>query len=556
MTELEKRIEYWKNDPCFDEETRKEIAGITDEKELSDRFYRDLEFGTAGMRGVMGAGPNRMNKYIIRRATKAFASYLKEVFGESARERGVVIAFDTRNNSKDFARETALTLCAEGVSAHLFADPSPVPLLSYTVRRLHACGGVAVTASHNPREYNGYKIYDETGCQLTPEGANKVASIIDGMPDMSKARPMDETDAEKSGLLHILGEIDVDAFCREVLKQAHPITPEEALGIKVIYTPLHGSGSVPVQKVLRARGFDFSVVRSQEAPDGDFPTVKTPNPEDKAALSLGIELAESVGADIVLGTDPDCDRVGIAVKTDGGYKAFTGNQVGALLTYYVLTRRKDALTPRCTLIKTVVTSELGAFIAKDFGIRTIDVLTGFKYIGEIINGFEKTGDIFTIGYEESYGYLVGTHARDKDGVVASMLICEMAAYFKARGKSLYDVLLSLYGKYGYFLDKVESITLKGADGAEKIQSIMSGLRAAGEGFMPGIVKVLDYSKGIDGLPKSNVLKFVWADGSYVAARPSGTEPKIKFYYCIRKKDENEAQSAFSEIKQVISGYTE
>ncbi|MBQ7624272.1 MAG: phospho-sugar mutase [Clostridia bacterium] len=556
MTELEKRIEYWKNDPCFDEETRKEIAGITDEKELSDRFYRDLEFGTAGMRGVMGAGPNRMNKYIIRRATKAFASYLKEVFGESARERGVVIAFDTRNNSKEFARETALTLCAEGVSAYLFADPSPVPLLSYTVRRLRSCGGVAVTASHNPREYNGYKIYDETGCQLTPEGADRVASIIDGMPDMSKARPMDETEALKSGLLHILGEADVDAFCEEVLKQAHPITPEETLGIKIIYTPLHGSGSVPVQKVLRARGFDFSVVREQAAPDGDFPTVKTPNPEDKAALSLGIELAESVGADIVLGTDPDCDRVGIAVKTGDGYKAFTGNQVGALLTYYVLTRRKETLTPRCTLIKTVVTSELGAFIAKDFGIRVIDVLTGFKYIGEIINGFEKTGDTFTIGYEESYGYLVGTHARDKDGVVASMLICEMAAYYNARGKSLYGVLNELYAKYGYFLDKVESITLKGESGAEKINGIMTRLRSAGESFMPGVIKVLDYSKGIDGLPKSNVLKFVWADGSYVAARPSGTEPKIKFYYCVRKKDETEAQSAFSAIKQVISGYTE
>ncbi len=556
MKDLEKRIEYWKNDPCFDDETRKEVAQITDEKELYDRFYRDLEFGTAGMRGVMGAGPNRMNKYIIRRATKAFALYLKETFKEEARERGVVIAFDTRNNSKLFARETALTLCAEGVTAHLFADPSPVPLLSCTVRRLNACGGVAVTASHNPREYNGYKIYDETGCQLTPEGADRVASIIDGIKDMSVSQPMDEAEAAKSGLLHILGEKDVDAFCAEVLKQAHPITPKEALGIKVIYTPLHGSGSVPVQKVLRARGFDFSVVREQEAPDGDFPPVQTPNPEDTAELSLGIELASAVGADVVLGTDPDCDRVGIAVKTNEGYKAFTGNQVGALLTYYVLSRRKETLSPKCTLIKTVVTSELGAFIAKDFGVRVINVLTGFKYIGELINEFEKTGDVFTIGYEESYGYLVGTHARDKDGVVASMLICEMAAYFKARGKTLYDVLCSLYEKYGFFLDKVESVTLKGESGAEKIQSIMSALRAAGKGFMPGVQSVLDYSEGIDGLPRSNVLKFVWADGSYLAARPSGTEPKIKFYYCIRKKDEAEAEKELSEIKKVISGYTE
>ena len=554
LTELEKREYYWMHDPYFDEETRASLASVKDEKELFDIFYRDLEFGTAGMRGVMGAGPNRMNGYVVRRATRGFALYLKERFPDAAK-RGVVIAFDTRNNSREFAEETALMLCADGIKAFLFSYPSPVPLLSFTVRYKGAAGGVAITASHNPKEYNGYKVYDETGCQLLPEGAGKIARAAEAITDFSALVPMKKEDALSSGLLEILGDEPQNAFCAAVMTQARGLTEKEKNCISVVYTPLHGSGNVPVRRVLESSGYKLFVVPEQEKPDGDFPTVRTPNPEDKNALSLGIALAKKKGADLVVGTDPDCDRVGVAVLDGGEYKALTGNQTGALLTYYLLCRGKDEEIAGSVLVKSVVTGEMGAVIARSRGVRVLNVLTGFKYIGELMNRFEKTGERFLIGYEESYGYLVGTHARDKDGVLASMLICEAAAYFAARGKTLCGVLCELYEKYGYFLDAVDSFTFPGADGAEKIKSIMRALREKGAALVSGIERAVDYSAGADGLPPAELFRFVFSDGSFMAARPSGTEPKIKIYYSLRAKDEESARARLAALRETVSEYT-
>ncbi len=553
MTELEKREYYWKNDPYFDEETRASLARIKDEKELFDVFYRDLEFGTAGMRGVMGAGPNRMNKYVVRRATRGFALYLKERFPDAGK-RGVVIAYDTRNGSRAFAEETALMLCADGIKALLFGAPSPVPLLSFTVRHRKAAGGVAITASHNPKEYNGYKVYDETGCQLLPEGAAEVARAAEAINDFSALVPMKREKALSSGLLEILGDEAQNAFCAAVMTQARGLTEKERAALSVVYTPLHGSGREPVLKVLKGSGFKVCVVPEQEMPDGDFPTVPTPNPEDKKALSLGIALAEEKGADIVVGTDPDCDRVGVAVLDGGEYKTLTGNQTGALLTYYLLCRGSDADIRDSVLIKSVVTGEMGAVIARSRGVRVLNVLTGFKYIGELMNRFEKTGERFLIGYEESCGYLVGTHARDKDGVLASMLICEAAAYFAARGKNLCAVLRELFDRYGYFLDAVDSFTFKGADGAEKIKGIMRALREKGASLVPGIERAVDYSSGTDGLPPADLLRLVFSDGSFMAARPSGTEPKIKIYYSLCAKDEGSASRRLSCLRRTVGEY--
>lgn len=530
--------DFWHTD-FFDEKTREELAAITDKKEIEDRFYRDLEFGTGGLRGVMGAGTNRMNSYIVGKATQGLANWLKI---KSCGQKSVVIAYDSRNNSAEFAKKAALVLCANDIHAYLFNTLMPTPVLSFAVRYLKCNAGIVVTASHNPKEYSGYKVYNSGGCQIVPREADVLIKYVNAI-DLTKVRTMCEDEALQNRLLTIIGAEVLDAFLTEVKKQSHELPDEAKQNLKIVYSPLHGTGNIPVRKVLEQLGYDsVQVVSEQELPDGDFPTVRSPNPEDRAALKLGIEMAEKSNADIVLGTDPDCDRVGVAVKTDSGFEMLTGNQIGALLVNYVLSQRKDNLNDKSVLIKTIVTSELGAEIAKSHGLKCIDTLTGFKFIGEQICNFERDNSYqFVIGYEESYGYLVGTHARDKDAVVASMLICEMAAYYKNLGKTLKDVLEEIYAKYGCYMDALDSFTLKGKDGAEKINKIMADLRDKGANLDENIAAVEDYSKGINGLPKSNVLKYRVKDNSWFAVRPSGTEPKIKIYYSIKGENKDTSE---------------
>ena len=546
-------FEYWKNDPFFDEATRAELASLTDEREIEDRFYRDLEFGTGGLRGVMGAGTNRMNQYNVRRATTGFAQFLLDTYGDAAKTRGVAIAFDSRNRSQEFAHEAALTMAAAGIPAYLFTILSATPLLSFAVRHLGCAGGIVITASHNPKEYNGYKAYDETGCQL---GLEDAAAVIDrvGAVDITATRVMDEDAARAAGLYHEIGREVLDAFEAAVETQAHELPAEARAALKIVYSPLHGTGNVPVREVLAHQGFTgVRIVAAQEKPDGNFSTVRSPNPEERDALRLAIEQAEAEGADLVLGTDPDCDRVGIAVRGKDGFQLFSGNQTGALLVNYVLTRRAAALNPKSTLVKTIVTSEFGADIAKKHGLQVVDTLTGFKFIGDRMNRYEKDGSQeFVMGYEESYGYLVGTHARDKDAVVASMLICEMAAYYLAQGKTLVDVLADLYEEYGMYLDVLDSYTLKGKDGAERIRAISAQLRQRGVSLMPDVTELLDYTQGVGDLPKSDVLKYRFADGSWMAVRPSGTEPKIKVYYSVRRPTREEAEQVLAERRAVMN----
>ncbi len=553
MGNYRETFEYWKNDPFFDDATRTELAALTDEREIEDRFYRDLEFGTGGLRGVMGAGTNRMNRYTVRRATTGFAQFLFDTYGDAAKTRGVAIAFDSRNHSREFAREAALTMAAAGIPAYLFTILSATPLLSFAVRHLGCAGGIVVTASHNPKEYNGYKAYDETGCQLGLEDAAAVIKRVEAV-DITATRAMEEDAARAAGLYHEIGRDVLDAFEAAVETQAHELPAAARAALRIVYSPLHGTGNVPVREVLAHQGFTgIQVVSAQEQPDGNFSTVRSPNPEERDALRLAIEQAEREGADLVLGTDPDCDRVGIAVRGRDGFQLFSGNQTGALLVNYVLTRRATSLTPKSTLVKTIVTSEFGADIARKHGLQVVDTLTGFKFIGDRMNRYEKDGSHeFVMGYEESYGYLVGTHARDKDAVVASMLICEMAAYYLAQGKTLIDVLEELYQEYGMYLDALDSYTLKGKDGAERIHAISAELRRRGAALMEDVTELLDYTQGIGDLPKSDVLKYRFADGSWMAVRPSGTEPKIKVYYSVRRPTREEAEKTLAGRRAVMN----
>ena len=553
MGNYRETFEYWKNDPFFDDATRTELAALTDEREIEDRFYRDLEFGTGGLRGVMGAGTNRMNRYTVRRATTGFAQFLFDTYGDAAKTRGVAIAFDSRNHSREFAREAALTMAAAGIPAYLFTILSATPLLSFAVRHLGCAGGIVVTASHNPKEYNGYKAYDETGCQLGLEDAAAVIKRVEAV-DITATRAMEEDAARAAGLYHEIGRDVLDAFEAAVETQAHELPAAARAALRIVYSPLHGTGNVPVREVLAHQGFTgIQVVSAQEQPDGNFSTVRSPNPEERDALRLAIEQAEREGADLVLGTDPDCDRVGIAVRGRDGFQLFSGNQTGALLVNYVLTRRAASLTPKSTLVKTIVTSEFGADIARKHGLQVVDTLTGFKFIGDRMNRYEKDGSHeFVMGYEESYGYLVGTHARDKDAVVASMLICEMAAYYLAQGKTLIDVLEELYQEYGMYLDALDSYTLKGKDGAERIHAISAELRRRGAALMEDVTELLDYTQGIGDLPKSDVLKYRFADGSWMAVRPSGTEPKIKVYYSVRRPTREEAEKTLAGRRAVMN----
>lgn len=553
MKQLSKKIldtyNFWRTNDFFDEKTRDELnANLTDE-EIEDRFWRDLEFGTGGLRGVMGAGTNRMNKYIIRKATRGFANYLNDKYGKNV-SKGVAIGFDSRNHSDEFASEAARTMAAAGIPVYLYDDIMPTPVLSFTVRELGCVGGIVVTASHNPKEYNGYKVYNDEGCQVLIDDANKIISYVNAIDDITAIPVANEAEARDAGIINHVPADVIDKFCEAVKAQAHDIGKKSA---KIIYTPLHGTGNKPVRRVLSELGYDVTVVKEQEKRDGNFPTVVSPNPENAEALSLGIKLCEETGSDLIFGTDPDCDRVGIAVNTKDGMKLLTGNQVGALLVDYVIKMNKAKLNEKSTVIKTIVTSELGAVIAKSNGLKVIETLTGFKFIGEQIGIFEKTGSgDFVIGYEESYGYLVGTHARDKDAVVSSMLICEMTSYYKNQGKTLIDVMNEIYAKYGYFLDKLDSFTLTGIDGVQKIGKIMEEMRGKGTALINGIVKVYDYEKGIDNLPKSDVLKFVFEDGSWIAIRPSGTEPKIKIYYSVKGNDRADAEKVLESRRSVIN----
>lgn len=525
-----------------DEDTRRELESVTDEKELEDRFYKDLEFGTAGLRGVMGAGSNRMNGYTVARATKGFSNYLKSLYPEEL-SRGVVIAHDSRNHSREFAEEAAHVLTAAGIPVRLFKELEPIPVLSFAVKHYHALGGIVITASHNPPEYNGYKVYGENGGQLVPEAASQLTWFVEEVTDLA-AIPRNGHEE----LLSYIGEETVDAFLDTIFKES--VYQGNPPPLSVVYTPLHGSGLKPVTRILAKAGFrDVQVVAEQEQPDGNFPTVRSPNPEDEAALRLGIRLAEKTGADLVIGTDPDSDRIGAAVRTNDGFRLLTGNQMGALLVNFVMTARKDRLTPASTLVKTVVTGELGADIARAHGVQVEETLTGFKYIGEKISQYENDpAHDFLMGYEESYGYLVGTHAQDKDAVVTAMLICEMGAYWKSHQMTLVDALDKLYRTYGYCLDRLTSYTLKGKEGMEAIRHIMDGLRENGAPFADDVSSVLDYEKGIDGLPRENVLKFLLSDGSWIAVRPSGTEPKIKFYCSLKGNNEEEAMARFARYK--------
>lgn len=542
---IREKYEYWLT---FDEDTRKELESITDEKEIEDRFYKDLEFGTGGLRGIMGAGANRMNKYTVGKATKGLCEYLKNEFSG---EKSVVIAYDSRNNSKAFAECAAEILCYNGIKTFLFDEIMPTPVLSFSVKYLNCNAGIVITASHNPKEYNGYKVYDKYGCQLVPQYADKVISYINNVKDIKSVKHMNLNMALSNGFLTYIGDEVLNSYISEVEKMA---VYKEASDLKIVYTPLHGTGNIPVRKVLSDMLFDVSVVKEQAVADGNFTTVRSPNPEEKDALNMALEQAKRANADLVIGTDPDCDRVGVGVLHNGEYTLLTGNQTGALLVDFYLKFKKQSLNPKSTLVKTIVTNDLGAEIARKNGLNVVETLTGFKYIGDQITKYEKTGENeFLIGYEESYGYLVGTYARDKDAVIASMLICEMAAYYKKHKMTLVDALNVLYSEYGFYLDALDSFVLKGKDGASRIKNIMSYFRANKATVFPNITDVKDYSTGIGDLPKSNVLKFFLKGGSWIAVRPSGTEPKLKMYYSVRGIDSSTCERSLQNIRTIING---
>lgn len=543
--DIHEKYEYWLT---FDDNTKNELESITDKKEIEDRFYKDLEFGTGGLRGIMGAGANRMNKYTVGKATKGLCEYLKNEF---AGEKSVVIAYDSRNNSKAFAECAAEVLCYNGIKTFLFEEIMPTPVLSFSVRYLNCNAGIVITASHNPKEYNGYKVYDEYGCQLVPQYADKVISYINNVKDIKSVKHMNLNMALSNGYLTYIGDEVLNSYISEVEKMA---VYKEASDLKIVYTPLHGTGNIPVRKVLSDMSFDVSVVKEQAVADGNFTTVRSPNPEEKDALNMALEQAKRANADLVIGTDPDCDRVGVGVLHNGEYTLLTGNQTGALLVDFYLKFKKQSLNPKSTLVKTIVTNDLGAEIARKNGLNVVETLTGFKYIGDQITKYEKTGENeFLIGYEESYGYLVGTYARDKDAVIASMLICEMAAYYKKNKMTLVDALNVLYSEYGFYLDALDSFVLKGKDGASRIKNIMSYFRANKATVFPNITDVKDYSTGIGDLPKSNVLKFFLKGGSWIAVRPSGTEPKLKMYYSIRGIDSSSCERSLQNIRTIING---
>lgn len=549
----------WLESDYFDADTKKELENIKgNEKEIEDRFYTDLEFGTAGLRGIIAAGTNRINIYTVRRATFGLANYIIKNTTEEEKERGVVIAHDNRHMSREFCLEAANTLAACGIKAYIFDSLRTTPELSFAVRKLHTIAGIVITASHNPPEYNGYKVYWEDGAQVMPEIASAITAEVNAITDYSTIPTIKD---EQKDLVVMLDDKQDTAFIEAVKTQVIKTELVKKVGkeFKIVYTPLCGTGNVPVTRALAEVGFEnVIVVPEEQNPDPNFAGIEYPNPEEHKALTRGIALAKAEGADLVIATDPDCDRVGVAVKTTtGDYALLTGNQIGAMLTNYIIesSKEENKLDPKATLVKTIVTSEFGADIARANNLGVINVLTGFKFIGQKIKSFEESGDrTYLFGYEESYGYLVGTHARDKDGVVASLLISEMAAYYYDKGMSLYEGLQELYKKYGYFKEKTISLTLKGIEGLAKIKEIITYFRENDikEFNNTKVVDLKDYQKGIDDLPKSNVLKYFLEDGSWIAVRPSGTEPKLKFYVAVKGQDESECAGKISNIESDIN----
>ncbi|MNB77973.1 Phosphoglucomutase [compost metagenome] len=567
MTQLSPKaaetLERWLQDPSVDEPTKQELRALSnDPKELEERFYRDLEFGTGGLRGVIGAGSNRMNRYTIARATQGFANFILETHkGEGL--PSIVIAHDSRRFSPEFALETALVLAGNGIKAYLYPSLRSTPQLSFSVRHLSASGGVVITASHNPPEYNGYKVYNGHGGQLVPDEAEKVISYIFNIDSFNAVKRTTREEAEAAGLLEWLGEKEDEAFTDTVAAVSvgrADIAAGLGSNFKIVYTPLHGTGNLPVRSVLTKVGFtEVHVVPEQEQPDSEFSTVKSPNPEEREAFTLAIKLGEELGADLLIGTDPDADRMGAVVRdNEGKFVVLSGNQSGALMIHYYLSRLQEQgkLPSNGAVVKTIVTSEMGAAVASHYGATIFNTLTGFKYIGEKMTQFEASGEYtYLFGYEESYGYLAGNYARDKDAVLASMLIAEAGAYYKAKGKTLYEVLQELYEQFGYFLESLESRTLKGKDGVAQIQGIMSDWRQNPPKEIAGasVSEVLDYSVGLNGLPKENVLKYLLSDGSWFCLRPSGTEPKIKVYFAVRGESLDDAKSKVAALTQEVMG---
>ena len=544
--------EQWIANPYFDEATKEELKSIAeDENEIKERFYMDLEFGTAGLRGIIGAGTNRMNIYVVRRATQGLANYIAKVDKKS---QGVAIAYDSRHMSPEFAQEAALCLAANGIKAYIFETLRPTPELSFAVRHLGCVAGINVTASHNPPEYNGYKVYWEDGAQITPPLDSGIMGEVKAISDWNTVKTMDKAEAEKAGLFEVIGKEVDDAYMAELKKQVIHMDAIQAQGknLKIVYTPLHGTGNIPARRILKELGFEsVYVVKEQELPDGDFPTVSYPNPEAAEAFELGLKLAKEVDADLVLATDPDADRLGVRVKDKNGeYHDLTGNMSGCLLANYEISQRKavnGSLPEDGALIKTIVTTNLADAIAKGYGVKLIEVLTGFKFIGQQILGFEKSGKgSYLFGFEESYGCLIGTYARDKDAIVATMALCEAAAYYKTQGKTLWDAMIEMYEQFGYYKDDIKAVTMKGIEGLQKIQDIMNSLRQNPPAEFAGhkVVAVRDYKadtiKNLEtgevtptGLPNSNVLYYELTNDAWVCVRPSGTEPKVKFYYGVK-----------------------
>ncbi len=564
MVDVNKLYEQWLEVFASDEETRTDLESIRgNEAEIQDRFYTGLSFGTAGMRGVLGAGTNRMNKYNVRRATKGLAQYLLQDPANAS--RGVAIAYDSRRYSAEFAKDTALVLCAAGIPAYLFDALRPVPILSYAVRHLNTAAGVVVTASHNPPQYNGYKVYGDDGAQLGPEAADAVTNYIQKL-SYSEAVPMDEKEALDKGLLHIIGDKEVDNDYMEDIKTLR-VQPElldrEGSKLSIVYTPLHGSGNVPVRRMLREIGItNVAVVKEQELPDPNFSTLKVPNPEDPTAFVLAEKLADEVGANVIFATDPDCDRLGVAVRGhDGAFHLLTGNQIGCVLLEYILSAKKKlgTLPQNGAAVKSIVSTSLANRICENYGVKMFETLTGFKFIGEKIQQFQDEGSYtFLFGFEESYGFLSSTFVRDKDGVNASLLISEAACACEADGVTLYDRMQEIFKKYGYYVEKVVSKTLPGMDGLTRMKEIMKQLRACPPESLAGlkVTAVRDYLAGTrtadgvaepTGLPKSDVLYYELEQGNWVCIRPSGTEPKIKLYINTNAKDE----AAAKELNEVL-----
>ncbi len=560
----------WLDNPYFDDATKAELKAIADdEKEIEERFYMDLEFGTAGLRGIIGAGTNRMNVYTVRKATQGLANYIASVGGQA---KGVAIAYDSRRMSPEFADEAALCLAANGIKAYVFESLRPTPELSYAVRRLGCIAGINITASHNPPEYNGYKVYWEDGAQITPPHDKGIMDEVKKVTDYATVKTMPKDKAQEAGLYAVIGADIDDPYIEELksLVLRKDCIDAVAEDMTIVYSPLHGTGNIPVRRVLKELGFaNVYVVPEQELPDGEFPTVSYPNPESEEAFQLGLKLGKEKNADLILATDPDADRLGVYVKDSktGEYHSLTGNMSGCLIGDYIIGQRKEKgdLPTDGAFIKSIVSTNMADAIAKYYGIALVEVLTGFKFIGQKILEFEKTGKgTYLFGMEESYGCLTGTYARDKDAVVASMALCEAAAYYKTKNMTLWDAMLAMYERYGYYKDDVKAITLKGIEGLEKIQEIMNTLRADAPAEIGGykVTSARDYKEGSirsmetgevapTGLPSSNVLYYDLTDDAWVCVRPSGTEPKVKFYYGVKGESLEDADEKSEKLGQEV-----